>query len=1444
MRKKISFLKRKALYIIASKKFTSFVLILAQLSSFFGFVFYTEKTSAASNLWTFDNSWDYTYSNTTAFFLSWSIANLTKNTLVHTGVINNATTYNGAYDVVIDGNYAYITSFNSDRVVIVNVSNPAVPTFVSQIINNAGTIRLDGAAGIVKDGNYLYVASNVSDALQVIDVSNPATPTAAGQVLNTATTQLNGARWITKFGNYIYITADTSDWLTIIDVSTPTNPTYIWKYRVNNGNLNGARDVKISWNYAFVASYDRDALSVIDISTPANPVFVTELRDTTLLNGAHHIEISGNYAYVSAYLNASVKVINISNPLALVNVTDISGGGYSLTNPRDLLVDWNMLFITSLWNDAVNIADVSNPANPVFVTKILHNAGNPLLDGVGGIFKVWDFIYTAVSISDALEILRLNYDTSSPFLQPTTAFNYGSLNEITSFSETIGVWNQGSITYQISKNNGTTWYYWNGSSWQATVGWVANSTNASTINANLTSFNVLWWGTGLFTYKAFFTSNGSQKVELDTITVNATDPKSPGWVNTNIELWLKADKWTSTTTDGSNLSTWSDQSGNGLDASAVVAPIYRNNTTTNLNFNPLIDFDGATQYMSNLANGADSRSYFAVIVPDNQINGTSVGQVPFWFDCLSWILSSGTCGLNYAGLTLWAFTVAINDEVVTHALGSSVNWRSAQTGIASYDANKPILVMSNENASANGTDIYEKWIKIDNFTANTYQTLATADYSIGRSLDNVNQFFYDWKIAEIINYSNRISDTDRVKIESYLSLKYGMTLINGIQNYIASDGSTLMWSTSPAGIYTNNIFWIGRDDISWLSQIKSKSTNSEWIITLEALSEGTNLSPNFVDISDKEFLSISDNNGGNTWTNSWSPTWYDILTRQWRIQETWDVGTISLDFDVDNINFNIPLYSTGSNYYFIYDSNNDNSLSDETPSIMTNTTGGIWQISGINFTHEQEFTIASLASGNNIPTNITLSNNNLNENVTANTTVGTFTTTDADITDIHTYTFVSGGGDSDNEKFTITWSTLKIIESPDYEIQNIYSVRVNTNDGNGWNFQKAFTITINNLWETISSLLDFETASTKYTVTSGNWTRLTNTAFEGSYSLESNNAGANNSQSCFQVNHTFSATGTIDFKYNVSSQAGDTLNFYIDNNLQQSWSGSIAWSTYTKNNVASGLHQYKWCYIKDGSGAAWNDNANIDYITFQNSWDVVSPTITSLWYASWALLPGWNHTLVINYTDLESWIDIASDVVTLKKWNGSSWGPDISATWFNLGSKVVTTTSASYPTNNLTFWKYLYTFQISDNSSNSSSTWAVFYIDIPEITISTGSFDIWNISWTGLTFSSNEITITVKTVGAGFQLEIWKDSPFDNTLWDEIIEFDGNKWVGYDKNPYSWTNTNINNNPNIATQTWSINTNGDKNIYTYTVKIWTLLEEYQASWDYDMNLSFHINIDY
>ena len=99
---------------------------------------------------------------------------------------------------------------------------------------------------------------------------------------------------------------------------------------------------------------------------------------------------------------------------------------------------------------------------------------------------------------------------------------------------------------------------------------------------------------------------------------------------------------------------------------------------------------------------------------------------------------------------------------------------------------------------------------------------------------------------------------------------------------------------------------------------------------------------------------------------------------------------------------------------------------------------------------------------NNVPTDMVLSNNIISENSPIGTEVGTFTTTDADAGDNHTYTLVAGAGDTNNVSFSISANKLLTNTTFDVNIRNRYSVRVQTDDGFGGVYQKIFTVNITN----------------------------------------------------------------------------------------------------------------------------------------------------------------------------------------------------------------------------------------------------------------------------------------------------------------------------------------------------------------------------------------------
>jgi len=138
----------------------------------------------------------------------------------------------------------------------------------------------------------------------------------------------------------------------------------------------------------------------------------------------------------------------------------------------------------------------------------------------------------------------------------------------------------------------------------------------------------------------------------------------------------------------------------------------------------------------------------------------------------------------------------------------------------------------------------------------------------------------DARIAEIITFSARKDDadltTERNRIQSYLAVKYGITLgVNGTsQDYVDSSGAVI-WDQSVNSGYNYDIAGIGRDDASDLNQKQSSSVNNatdgtgptEGILTIGLTdiynTNNENITNNSANtLENKEFL-MWGNNGAN-----------------------------------------------------------------------------------------------------------------------------------------------------------------------------------------------------------------------------------------------------------------------------------------------------------------------------------------------------------------------------------------------------------------------------------------------------------------------------------------------------------------------------------------------------------------------------------------------------
>jgi hypothetical protein len=313
------------------------------------------------------------------------------------------------------------------------------------------------------------------------------------------------------------------------------------------------------------------------------------------------------------------------------------------------------------------------------------------------------------------------------------------------------------------------------------------------------------------------------------------------------------------------------------------------------------------------------------------------------------------------------FAIRPLDQSLSGLMLSNFNLQTQRYVIGSLD--NDVLTLGTKlhiapqivTASSNGTEmtLYENGILIGKDESLLSPTISSGyDTWIGAFPQGTSPYgSHDGDIAEIIVY-NASKDTGnaRQRIMSYLSLKYGMDFAAGDANLLATDG-TIIWDASESA-HIFSVQGVGRDDDSGLGHVSSEMYDAQSIMHISADGEGTNVKPAFSDIQDGEFLIIGHDNGLNQWVDGFDSD-STVLDRTWRVQETGDVGPVTLTFDAADPDFPLPVLSIGDGYYFVYDTNNNGNLSDERPVAMRNTSGALWSIEGINLSDGQIFSLAS-----------------------------------------------------------------------------------------------------------------------------------------------------------------------------------------------------------------------------------------------------------------------------------------------------------------------------------------------------------------------------------------------------------------------------------------------------------------------------------------------------
>ncbi len=179
------------------------------------------------------------------------------NFLKRTATFNPDGKLDGANNITVAGNYAYITA--AAGLVIVNIEEPKSPQITSVVDNTF----LQNPRSIEVQFRYAFVLDD--KGMNTVDITDPKYP----KYISNAVTKIEEPHNIYVARTYAYVAAG-KDGLVIVDIENPEKP-FVDQVFNADGKINDARDVKIGTTNASLFAYIADGkngLRVVQLTSP------------------------------------------------------------------------------------------------------------------------------------------------------------------------------------------------------------------------------------------------------------------------------------------------------------------------------------------------------------------------------------------------------------------------------------------------------------------------------------------------------------------------------------------------------------------------------------------------------------------------------------------------------------------------------------------------------------------------------------------------------------------------------------------------------------------------------------------------------------------------------------------------------------------------------------------------------------------------------------------------------------------------------------------------------------------------------------------------------------------------------------------------------------------------------------------------------------------------
>ncbi|MEM7530698.1 MAG: FG-GAP-like repeat-containing protein [Chloroflexota bacterium] len=410
---------------------------------------------------------------------------------------------------------------------------------------------------------------------------------------------------------------------------------------------------------------------------------------------------------------------------------------------------------------------------------------------------------------------------------------------------------------------------------------------------------------------------------------------APGGVRKDLDLWLKANDGPDNTTDGGAIATWEDRSGNDYHVSQATAskqPTFRARAS-DINGQSVVRFDGSDDWIG--TNRISVNTDYSIFVMTQHATG-SAGEYQS-------IFNTATSQFVNSSLQIEAGGGAQGCAGEIRFFGSDTGGSLLSPICAGTLTTAPQMRGFIQTAGA-----------IETYLDGIQQSTGTRSFNGGVDAyrlgtnRNTNGSYWNGDIAEIVVYHRALTATERQQVESYFSLKYGVSLSN--TNYLNSDGNVI-WDATANAPYNNDVAGIGIDADSAFTQTTSSSTSTDDIVTMTGTVAGG--------MVDGAFLLWGNDNGSTGTGSTDAPSSYDLrVLRVWKVQETGDVGTVDISFDLTGLVTPLGVDLANTAGFALLTDSADATLNDATATTGATVNGNVVTFSGVNLANGQFFGLA------------------------------------------------------------------------------------------------------------------------------------------------------------------------------------------------------------------------------------------------------------------------------------------------------------------------------------------------------------------------------------------------------------------------------------------------------------------------------------------------------